>query len=136
MMENEDRLVFVKYMGKDDTGMFMYDLLVSQYIDDVWEKDWDYPNPSICGDLTPTNGSYDMVQRIHSPYKLCLAQNNSCLSLEHCKIGIIALSYIDINVLEKYPDEDNRMSLYFGDSISEVAKKLEIFHINLDDVTT
>jgi hypothetical protein len=51
--------------------------------------------------------------------------------MEHAIEGVIALSWIDINVLEEYPS-NGRMTLHFEDDIETVEKILTPFEINLE----
>ena len=131
MMYGNLKLVFVKYINTDIEGNFIYDLLFSENPEMVWGVYWDELNPSSCGDLTPEKTTYSVVKRIRSPYKLTTIQECSCLTMEHAIEGVIALSWIDINVLEEYPS-NGRMTLHFGDDIETVEKILTPFEINLE----
>jgi hypothetical protein len=125
------KLVFVRPIGKTNDDMYEYDLLFSEYPDEVWGLYWDDPNPSSCGDLTPDTTMYGIVKRISSNYELTTIQNTNCYSMEHAMQKIIALSWINIENLEEYPQE-GRMVLHYGDDIELVEKKLTNFNINLD----
>ena len=132
MMECGDlKLVYVKHVPMLHEEKFVYDLFFSQTPDVVWGVFWDELNPSICGDLTPEKTTYDCIKRIYSPYKLTTIQEISCLSMEHAINGIVALSWVDINVLDEYPE--SRMVFHFGDTINDIERKLLIYEINLED---
>lgn len=126
------KLVFVRPVGKTDDDIYQYDLLFSEYPEEVWSLFWDDPNPSSCGDLTPDATTYSVVKRIGIKYELTTIQNTNCFSMEHAIHGIIALSWVNIENLEEYPTE-GRCTLCFGDDIELVQKKLTIFDIDLGD---
>ena len=125
-------LVYVKPVNVDVDGKFVYDLLFSTTPENVWGVYWDEENPSSCGDLTPEKTTYSMVKRIKSDYKLTTAQETGCLTMEHTTMGVLALSWIDINVLEEYPN-NGRMTLHFGDKHETVERILSAFEITLED---
>ena len=125
------KLVYVKYINTDIDGNFVYELLFSENPETVWGVYWDELNPSSCGDLTPEKTTYSIVKRIRSPYKLTTVQECSCLTMEHAVDGIMALSWIDINVLDEYPS-NGRMTLHFGDDITIVEKILTPFEIEFE----
>lgn len=125
------KLVFVRPVRKTDDDIYEYDLLFSEYPDDVWSLFWDDPNPSSCGDLTPDPTMYSVVKRIGLKYELVTIQNTNCFSMEHAIQGIVALSYINIENLDEYPSE-GRCTLHFGDDMELVQNKLNVFDIDLD----
>lgn len=125
------KLVYVKFINLDIEENYIYELLFSENPEMVWGVFWDELNPSSCGDLTPDKTTYSAVKRIRSPFKLTTIQECSCLTMEHAIENVIALSWIDINVLEEYPS-NGRMTLHFGDDIKTVEDILTPFEINLE----
>lgn len=125
------KLVFVRPVGKNNDDLYEYDLLFSEYPEEVWSLYWDDPNPSSCGDLTPDATTYDVVKRIGVSYELTTIQNTSCYSMEHAMQRIVALSWVNIENLEEYPQE-GRMVLHYGDDLELVQKKLTVFNIELE----
>lgn len=125
------KLVYVKFINLDIEENYIYELLFSENPEMVWGVFWDELNPSSCGDLTPDKTTYSTVKRIRSPFKLTTIQECSCLTMEHAIENVIALSWIDINVLEEYPS-NGRMTLHFGDDIKTVEDILTPFEINLE----
>lgn len=125
-------LVYVKPINQNIEGKYVYELLFSANPENVWGVYWDEENPSSCGDLTPEKTTYSVVKRIESDYKLTTVQEMSCLTMEHSIMGIIALSWIDINVLEEYPP-NGRMTLHFGDDYSIVERILSAFEITMEE---
>lgn len=130
MMVSNGKLVFVKPIGKNIENEFEYDLLFSEFPDEVWALFWDDNNPSSCGDLTPD--TYDKVLRIKSPFELRTIQEMSCFSMEHTINNIVALAWVDINVLEEFPEY--RMVLHFGEEENKVIEKIEKLNNQYDSL--
>ena len=126
-------LVYVKPINVNMEGKYVYDLLFSETPENVWGVYWDEENPSSCGDLTPEKTTYSIVKRIESEYKLTTAQETGCLTMEHAVMRVLALSWIDINVLDEYPN-NGRMTLHFGDEYNIVEHILTPFEITLNDI--
>ena len=130
-MNGNLKLVYIRYINTDIEGNYIYELFFSENPEMVWGVYWDELNPSSCGDLTPEKTTYSETKRIRSQYKLTTVQECSCLTMEHAIEGIIALSWIDINVLDEYPS-NGRMTLHFGDDINTVENILKPFEIEFE----
>ena len=122
---SEFYLVYVKSFGK-----YEYELFFSETPDVVWGVDWDVTVPNILTDLTPDETTYSKVVKIFSPYELTTIEKISCYSMEYAVNKMIALSWINLNNLEEYP-ENGRCVLHFGDSFEKVAKILSNIGIEL-----
>lgn len=134
MMDNE-KLVFVAPVIEDSkTKTFTYDLYFSDTPEIVWAGAWDCENPAICDkeDIYPQEGTYNKIERINSNYLLGLAMNNSAYPLLYCINGILALSWIDLEVLDDYP-ESGRCVLKFGDDYYKVMEKIKELQESLDN---
>lgn len=116
------KLVFVKPNKKNVEGHFEYDLFFSSNPEVVWGVFWDDNNPSQCGDMLPEKTSYNEIVKIDSPYELSTIQEFSCFSMEHAVNNIIALAWININVLEEFPE--HRIVLHFGDNLEYIESQL------------
>ncbi len=126
-MEKNLKLVFVSpVMENDKTGKYVYKLYFSENPDIVWGSSWDYDNPAIVDaeDIYPQESSYSLVETVESDYKWGLAMKNACYPLLYCIYGILALSWIDIEGLEEYP-ENGRCVLKFGMEYDEVKETLK-----------
>ena len=119
----EEVLVYVKYAFKNMDGKFVYDLFFSNTPEFVWGPDWDVNNPSINGDLTPEETTYSSIYHVQTTIPLKTIEETSCYSMEYATYRILALSWIDIDGLEEYP-EHGRLALHFGDSFEYVKEKL------------
>lgn len=119
----EEVLVYVRPAYKNTDGTYEYDFFFSQTPEYVWGPDWDVPNPSICGDVSPEESTYSSIRRVSTTLPLKTAEETSCYSMEYVTFGILALAWIDIENLTEYP-EHGRMTLHFGDSFDKVEEKL------------
>lgn len=127
------KLVFVRFIKKNVEELYEYELLFSTHPNDVWGQFWDDNSPSQCGDITPEKTTYDKVYKIASQYELTTIQELSCYSMEHAINQIVALSWINLNVLDEYPSE-GRMTLTFGEDLSIVEKILNTFDIEMEEL--
>ena len=130
MEPNNSVLVYVKPIFHSDGGTYTYRLYFSDTPEFVWGMDWDVLNPSSNSDMTPEKSTYNKTYTIESKYKLTCLQETRCYSMEYAIYGILALSWINIEGLEEYP-EAGRMTLHFGDSKEKVEEILGKFEITL-----
>lgn len=131
---NNEKLVFVAPVIEDKkTGTYTYDLYFSDTPEIVWGGAWDYNNPAICDkeDIYPQKSTYSKIERINSRYRLGLAMNNSAYPMLYCINGILALSWVDIEELDEYPDL-GRCVLRFGDDYSYVMDKVKELQETID----
>ena len=132
-METSDQvLVFVKPICKNTDQTYEYDLFFSNTPDIVWGVDWEVNTPGLVSsdEITPDSTTYNKVIRIKTTFPLKTIQETYCYSMEYAIARIIALSWIDIENMEEYP-EKGRMVLYFGDSFEHVKGVLSEFGIYL-----
>lgn len=127
-MDGEKTLVFVKPAGNGIEHGYQYELFFSSTPDIVWGPDWSYENPSICTGIEPDITTYCEKKTISTSLPFKTAMKNSCLSMEYCTVGILALAWIDIENLDEYP-EHGRCVLHFGMTEDEVNGLLEPYII-------
>lgn len=125
-------LVYVKPISSLGSGAYKYRLYFSETPEYVWGVDWDVLNPFSNGDMTPEKSTYHQTYTIESKFKLSCLQETKCYSMEYAIYRILALSWIDIEGLEEYP-EAGRMTLHFGDSKEKVEDILEKFDIKMEE---
>lgn len=132
MSSNNQVLVFVKPICKNTDQTYEYDLFFSDTPDIVWGVDWEVNTPGLVSsdEITPDSTTYNKVIRIKTTYPLKTIQETYCYSMEYAIARIIALSWIDIENMEEYP-EKGRMVLYFGDTFEHVKGVLSEFGIYL-----
>lgn len=134
-MNNEGMvLVFVKPICKNTDQTYEYDLFFSDTPDIVWGVDWECNTPGLVSkeEITPDSTTYNKVVRIKTEFPLNTIQDTYCYSMEYAIARIVALSWIDIENMEEYP-EKGRMVLYFGDSFEHVAGVLAEFGIFIEN---
>ena len=122
----ESVLVYVKPVCRNNDKTYEYDFFFSKTPDIVWGPDWDVDTPSVNGDLTPDSTTYDHVRRLRTNLPFKTAEETSCMGLQYAIYGILALSWIDIENLDTYPDH-GRLTLHFGDKESDVESRIAEF---------
>lgn len=134
MNSNDEVLIFVKPICKNTDQTYEYDLFFSNTPDIVWGVDWEVNTPGLIStdEITPDSTTYNKVVRIKLPFPLKTVQETYCYSMEYAIARIIALSWIDIENMEEYP-EKGRMVLYFGDTFEHVQGVLSEFEIFIKD---
>ena len=134
MNSNDEVLIFVKPICKNTDQTYEYDLFFSSTPDIVWGVDWEVNTPGLVStdEITPDSTTYNKVVRIKTEYPLKTVQETYCYSMEYAIARIIALSWIDIENMEEYP-EKGRMVLYFGDTFEHVQGVLSEFGIFIKD---
>ena len=132
MNSDESVLVFVKPICKNTDQTYEYDLFFSDTPDIVWGVDWECNTPGLISndEITPDSTTYNKVVRVKLPFPLKTIQETYCYSMEYAIARIIALSGIDIENMEEYP-EKGRMVLYFGDTFQHVQGVLSEFNIGI-----
>ena len=119
-------LVYVKDAGKNTDGTYIYDLFFSETPEYVWGPSWDENYPVNNGDLTPDETTYSVVKRVKTTLPFKTVEETSCYSMEYATYGILALSWIDIENLDVYP-EYGRVVLHFGDKIEDIEQKFSLY---------
>lgn len=132
MSSNNEVLIFVKPICKNTDQTYEYDLFFSNTPDIVWGVDWEVNTPGLIStdEITPDSTTYNKVVRIKIPFPLKTVQETYCYSMEYAIARIIALSWIDIENMEEYP-EKGRMVLYFGDTFEHVQGVLSEFDVHI-----
>lgn len=119
-------LVYVKPICKNTNGTYEYDFFFSNTPEYVWGPDWDINVPSSNGDITPDATTYSKIQRVKTTLPLKTIEETSCYSMEYATYGILALSWIDIENLDVYP-EFGRLTMYFGEKEEDIVGKLSLY---------
>ena len=122
----ESVLAFVKPVCKNTDGTFEYDFFFTETPDFVWGPLWDESSPASNGDITPDSTTYSKIRRVKTTLPLKTAEETTCYSMEYAIYGVLALSWIDIENLEEYP-EHGRLVMRFGETESEIEKKLSMY---------
>lgn len=116
-MNEELRLCFIKNIGMDLNGLYQYEFLFTDRIDDVWGEDFEVMPAGLCNNLTPNTEDYCEVKKVSFDILLELVQNSCCFSMQDCMDGIISLGY-------GYENDNLILDFKYGDTIEEVENKL------------
>lgn len=116
-------LVYVKRVCKNTDGTYEYDFFFSETPEFVWGPFWDIDSPLSNGDISPDKTTYSQIKRVITTLPLKTIEETTCYSMEYATYRILALSWIDIENLDEYP-EHGRMVLKFGDDIDKVSNML------------
>ena len=119
----EEVLIYVKPVCKNTDGTFEYDFFFSDTPDFAWGPFWEIDSPANNGDLTPDSTTYSKIRRVRTNLPLKTAEETTCYSMEYATYGILALSWIDIENLDEYP-EYGRLTMWFGEKESDIVDKL------------
>lgn len=121
-MDNEF-LCFIKFIGTDIDGMYMYEFLFTQDTETFWGENFEYMPCCLCNELVPNDDAFDIVKRVRMRIKLSLVTESCCNSMQDCMDGIIALAWEDISEYEEYP-EKGRLILQYGMTYDDVEDEL------------
>lgn len=126
-------LIYVNYVGKDYRGMYLYEFLFSDSIENCDGDDWDvYPASS--RPSPPFDIFIKKASRLESELKLDVIQESSIFAVWDAKDGVIALAWEDINSYETYPE--HRLCFKFGETQKQVEDKLyekDLILVNLKE---
>jgi hypothetical protein len=115
-------VIYVQEVGKDNDNNYVYEFLISEDADSVWNDAWN--EIPVCNeqDTKPSEEYYDYVKELRTDIKLSLGQNNCCVSFMDIKDNIAALAYEDLSEAEEYPEP--RIVILYGDPLDEVEEML------------
>ena len=111
------KLVYVNPVGQTSDGLYEYEFFLSDTPDIVWGKDWAEPCASACKNILPEQDTYSKIVQVVSDYRLNLAIENSCFSMQDCVDGVISLFWIE--------DDDNIYTCAFGTDYDEVKENFK-----------
>ena len=86
-------LIYVRLIGENKEGNFEYELFFSETPDIVWGEDWAEQCPVAIGDIPPDEKTISVIKHAIIPYKLNVAQENYCFSMQDSIDGIISLCW-------------------------------------------
>jgi len=114
-------LIFVNIVGKNSEDELVYEFYFSDEPEMAWGIDWDIKPSSICNLSVPKKMNYDIIKILKTDIVLCVAQKNSCFSMQDCKDGIVPIAWENIDGYDEYPDE-GRIVFPFASTIDEVSE--------------
>ena len=125
-------LGFIRLIGTEADGVYNYEFIFTNNIDEFWGENFEYKPCCLCNDLIPNDEYITEIHKIKTKIKFDLVQDNCCFSMQDCMDGIISLAWENIDEYEEYP-EDGRLVFNFGESYDEVERKLALKNILIID---
>lgn len=116
------QLIFVRKIGEEWNGKFIYEFIFAEDIEGVDGEGWDaYPAG---GMPEPPDKEYvDRVGRVETDaFNLICVQDSSCNAFWDAVDGVVSLAYEDITDYEEYPEE--RLKFFYGDDIEGITDSL------------
>ncbi len=126
--EDDLYLGFINFIGSEMDGYRQYEFLFTTKPNDFWGENFNYKPAGLCNGLQPDRMYIQKVVLIKTLINLDLIQDSCCFSMQDCMDGIVSLAYQNLEGLDEYP-EDGRLFLMFGESYSDVERKLAMCHI-------
>ena len=124
-------LIFVNIVGKNAEDNFVYEFYFSDEAEMAWGIDWDIKPAVICNLSVPKKMNYDIIKTLKTDISLCVAQKNSCFSMQDCKDGIIPIVWENIDGYDEYPDE-GRIVFPFASTLEEVEDMFSKRNLSFD----
>ena len=121
-------LCFIRCVGEENDGIYRYEFIFTDNIDEVFGENFEYKPACLVNDLMVEAKYVTEVHVVKTKIKLDLIQNNCCFSISDCYDGIVSLAWQNLDNEEEYP-EDGRIFFKFGESLEEVENKLAIKNI-------
>ena len=133
-MQNTDQLNlgFIRLIGAESDGIYNYEFIFTNNIDEFWGENFEYKPCCLCNDLIPNDEYITEIHKIRAKLKFDLVQDNCCFSMQDCMDGIISLAWENIDDYDEYP-EDGRLVFNFGESYDDVERKLALKNILIID---
>ena len=127
--EEDLKLGMVKFLFKDDSEFYHYNLIFTVNPEEFWGEGFEYQPVSLVNEITPDEKYVHKVVEIKSTTKLCTVIENSCLSYQDAIDGVIALAWTDLSCLDVYPDY--RLVVMFGEPYRTVEDKFARINVLL-----
>lgn len=121
-------LGFIRLIGEESDGVFNYEFIFTNNIDEFWGENFEYKPCCLCNGLIPNDEYITEIHKIKTRLKFELIQDNCCLSMQDAMDGIISIAWENIDGYEEYP-ENGRLFFRFGETYEEVERKLAIKNI-------
>ena len=128
MEEEEVKLCFINLIGKENDEYYRYEFIFTDNIDEVFGEDFDQMPACLVNDLMVSDEYITEIHVVKTKIRLKLAQDSCCFAMSDFYDSICAIGYEDISEYDEYPD-DGRLFFFFGETISEVSRKLAMKHI-------
>ena len=127
-IKEEVYLCFIRLIGEENDGVYRYEFIFTDNIDEVWGEGFDQKPACLVNDLMVDEQYVTEVRIVKTKIKLDLIQDNCCFSISDSFDGICAIAWENLDGYEEYP-EDGRIFFRFGESLDEVENKLAMKNI-------
>ena len=129
MNREELKLVFVHKKGIDIDDVYSYQFLFSS-LEDIDGEDWG-TFPAHDRPQAPDEEMIELSIEFSFDIKLDLAKESSIYTMYDAVDGVVALAYENILGYEVYPDP--RLVFMYGESYSNVIKKLSLYNVEITE---
>ena len=122
-------LGFIKLIGQENDGLYRYEFIFTNNIEEFWGEDFDIKPAGLCNDIMPDDKYITEIHVVRTTIRFDLAQKCNCFSFQDCIDGCISLAWENIDDYEEYPEDTGRLVFGFGESYEDVERKFALRNI-------
>ena len=126
-------LAFIKLVGTDLDGHYVYRFSFTTVPETVWGKYWNVLPCSIVPNLEPDNACIKKTYLVSIDYKLNLVTESSCFSMQDCIDWVVAMGWFDIDNPNTTDSNGRTISFRFGEKFETVKGKLDSLEIEISN---
>ena len=126
--DEEVSLCFIRLVGEENDGYYRYEFIFTDKIDEAFGEDFDQKPACLVNNLMVSDEYITEIHIVKMKIKLDLIQDNCCFSVSDAIDGIVSIGWENMDNYESYP-EDGRLFFFFGETISDVERKLAMKQI-------
>lgn len=116
-------LAFINLVGEENDGYYRYEFIFTDNIDEAWGEDFDHVPACLVNGLALNDEYITEIHTVKTKIRFNLIQDNCCFSVSDAMDSVVSLANEDISTYDSYP-EDGRLFFMFGETFSEVERKL------------
>ena len=124
-------LAFIKLVGTDLDGHYVYRFSFTTVPETVWGEYWNVLPCSIVPNLEPDNACIKKTYLVSIDYKLNLVTESSCFSMQDCIDWVVAMGWFDIDNPNTTDSNGRTISFRFGEKFETVKGKLDSLEIEI-----
>lgn len=132
MDKNQLYLAMVRRVGKNIDGQYRYEFIFTDNKEECWGDNFEVKPAGLCRNLELDDKYITKVITVNTDIKLDLVTECNCFSIQDAMDGIVAIAYENIDDYDEFPD-NGRLVMHFGEKIEEVARKMAIKNILLEE---
>jgi len=130
--DKEVGLCFIRLVGEENDGYYRYEFIFTDKIDEAFGEDFDQKPACLVNNLMVSDEYITEIHIVKMKIKLDLIQDNCCFSVSDSIDGIVAMGWENMDEYDSYPEE-GRLFFFFGETVSDVERKLAIKQIIMID---